>query len=238
MKFKKVDAVFLIAIAVLVILTVDLLLVEAHRAAITGLWSREEFQSEEFFAKLGLVFVICIIGNLLPVPTPYSWFVCFGFAYIGESIFFPMVFALVAALGCLIGELGGYIVGRGTAEVISEERAKNLSKYQEYLTEHPKLAPFLIFLFGLTPLNDDMLTVPLGLIKYPAKKTIIWMWLGKLGMMTIMAYNVLGICGLLGGENWEVSLITLFAIVIMIYLMVRVDVVKKVKDKIDANNEE
>ncbi|MGV9172356.1 MAG: VTT domain-containing protein [Promethearchaeia archaeon] len=238
MKIKKVDIIFLIIIGILILITVDLLLVEEHQNIVTGLWNQEEFKSEEFFARLGVVFVACIIGNLLPVPTPYSWFVCFGFSYISESIFIPLLFGFVAALGCLIGEMGGYIVGRGAAEVISEERAKNLSKYQEYLTEHPKLAPFLIFLFGLTPLNDDMLTVPLGLIKYSAKKTIVWMWLGKLGMMLIMAYNILGICGLLGGESWELSLATLFLIVIMIYVMVRVDIVKKVKSKIDSDNKE
>ena len=151
MKFKKVDAIFLIVLAVLIILTVDLLLVEAHRAAITGIWGTQEYETEEFFARLGVVFVVCVVGNLLPVPTPYSWAVCLAFSYIVLNPFIPLIFALVAALGCLVGELGGYIVGRGTAEVISEERAEKLSKYQEYLIEHPRLAPFLIFLFGLTP---------------------------------------------------------------------------------------
>ena len=60
------------------------------------------------------------------------------------------------------------------------------------------------------------------------------MWLGKLGMMMIMAYNVLNICNLIGGETWELTIASLFAIVILIYLMVRIDVIKKIKKNIES----
>lgn len=232
MKFKKADIVFIIVIAILTIISIDLLLVEAHREAFTNIWGTQSFSEDELYARLFIVFIVCVIGNLLPVPTPYSWAVCLGFAYFTISPFFPMLFAIVAACGCLIGEIVGYIVGRGASEIISDERAQNLTKYQDYLIKHPRLAPFLIFLFGLTPLNDDMLTVPLGLIKYDVKKTIIWIWLGKLGMMTIMAYNLFNICYAIG-ENWVVSIVTLYIIVIMIYVMVRVDIGKIFKRHVE-----
>ncbi len=234
LKLKIIDLIFIIILLILTILSVDLLLVEEHRAAITNIWGREVYGTKTLVAELGIVFVVCIVGNLLPVPTPYSWAVCLGFAYLSVNPLITLLFGLVAACGCLIGEMGGYIVGRGAAEVISEERAQNLSKMQEYLIEHPKLAPFLIWLFGATPLNDDMLTVPLGLIKYSAKKTIIWIWLGKLCMMLIMAFNVFGICGLIGGENWMLSIISLYIIVIMIYVLVRFDIFKGIKEKAAA----
>ena len=91
--------------------------------------------------------------------------------------------------------------------------------------EHPKLAPFLIFLFGFTPLNDDMITIPLGLIKYDVKKTIFWVWLGKLGLMLIFAYNLFNICIFLGAENWILSIITMYFTVITVYLMLKVNIV-------------
>ncbi|TFG18254.1 MAG: hypothetical protein EU533_07825 [Promethearchaeota archaeon] len=236
MKLKKIDWIFIIALLILTIISIDLLLIEEHQAAITGIWKKEVFQN--IATGLLITFIVCVVGNLLPVPTPYSWVVCGGFALLADNPFIPLLFAFIAALGCLVGELGGYIVGRGTAELVSEERTERLSKYQEYLVAHPKIAPFLIFLFGLTPLNDDMLTVPLGLIKYPAKKTIIWIWLGKFGMMIFMAYNAFGLldwlnpgglCGLIGGENWIMTIVSLYLIVIMIYLMIRIDFVKKIK---------
>jgi len=100
--------------------------------------------------------------------------------------------------------------------------------------DHPKIAPLLIYIFGLTPLNDDMITVPLGLIKYDIKKTIFWVWLGKLGLMLIFAYNLFNICIFLGAENWILSIITLYFTVIIVYLMLRVnigEILQKLKKK-------
>ena len=95
--------------------------------------------------------------------------------------------------------------------------------------DHPKLAPVLIYLFGLTPLNDDMITVPLGLIKYDVKKTIFWVWLGKLGLMLIFAYNLFNICIFLGAENWILSIVTLYFTVFTVYIMLRVNIVELLK---------
>jgi len=236
LKLKIIDIIFIIAISVLTIISIDLLLNEAHQRAITNIWENT-YLAEKKSIGLSLVFIVCLIGNLLPVPTPYSWVVCLGYTHFETNVFIPLLYAFVASMGCLIGEMGGYLVGRGVAEVISEERAQNLKKYEEYLINHPKLAPFLIFLFGLTPLNDDLLTVPLGLIKYDPKKTVFFMWCGKFGMMTIFAYNLFGICGLIGGENWYLSIASLYIIVIMIYIMVRIDVFKGIKEAANkANN--
>jgi membrane protein YqaA with SNARE-associated domain len=168
-----------------------------------------------------------MLGNLLPVPTPYIFVVCFSVEpFIDLNIFIPLLVGFIASLGCLVGEMGGYLIGRGASEVISVDRSENLKRYQQYLVDHPKIAPFLIYLFGLTPLNDDMITIPLGLIKYDVKKTIFWVWFGKLGLMLIFAYNILNICMFLGGENWIFSIVTLYFTVITVYLMLRVDFIK------------
>jgi len=243
-KIKKIDIIFIVILTIFTIMAIALFFVPEYQALITNIWDidavdtavYEDFM-EEMFSRMAIVFVVCIVGNLLPVPTPYSWAVCLGASYIVVNPFLPLLFGIIAAFGCLVGEMVGYLIGRGAAEIISEERARNLDKYQQYLVEHPKLAPFLIFLFGLTPLNDDMLTVPLGLIKYSAKKTILWMWLGKLGMMLLFAYNVINICGLIGGENWFISIATIFAIVIMIWAMIRVDFSKIFKKKGNSASE-
>ncbi|MFW9972954.1 MAG: VTT domain-containing protein, partial [Candidatus Odinarchaeota archaeon] len=186
-------------------------------------------------SALLITFWVCMIGNLLPVPTPYTFVVCWGSEPFRQmNIFIPLLVGFIASLGCLVGEMGGYFVGRGASEVISIERKENLKKYQQYLVDHPKIAPFLIFLFGFTPLNDDMITVPLGLIKYDVKKTIFWVWLGKLGLMLIFAYNVFNICIFLGAENWIFSIITLYFTVITVYIMLRVNLVelfKKIRKK-------
>ncbi|MFX1380352.1 MAG: VTT domain-containing protein [Promethearchaeota archaeon] len=237
MKLKKIDIVFIILLIAITIIAIDLLLNESHRELIENISLYPPFQ--DLGSGLLITFWVCMIGNLLPVPTPYIFVVCFSSEPFRQiNYFIPFLVGFIASLGCLVGEMGGYFVGRGASEVISEERKTNLKKYQRYLVEHPKIAPFLIFLFGFTPLNDDMITVPLGLIKYDVKKTIFWVWLGKLGLMLIFAYNFLNICIFLGAENWIFSLVTLYFTVITVYIMLKlniVDLLNKIRKKKMSN---
>lgn len=231
LRLKKIDLVFIILLIVLTIIAVDFLLNESHREVIENISRYPPFL--DLGSGLLITFWVCMIGNLLPIPTPYTYVVCLSSLPFRElNIFIPLLVGFIASLGCLVGEMVGYLVGRGASEVISDERKVNLNKYQQYLIEHPKLAPFLIFLFGITPLNDDMITVPLGLIKYSIKKTIFWVWLGKLGLMLIFAYNLFSICIFFGAENWVLSIITLYFTVITVYLLLKVniiDLIKKIK---------
>jgi len=225
LKLKKADCIFFILIIIITIISVDLLINISHREAIENISKYASFQN--LGTGLLITFWVCLVGNLLPVPTPYTFVVCFSsLPFLQMNIFAPLLVGFIASLGCLIGEMGGYLIGRGAAEIISDDRMENLKNYQQYLVNHPKLAPFLIFLFGFTPLNDDMITVPLGMIKYDAKRTILFIWLGKLGLMFIFAYNVFNICQLIGGENWIFSIATLYFTVITVYLMLKVDIAK------------
>ena len=228
MKLKRADIVFIILMIILTIVSIDFLLNESHRAIITNISSKEPFQN--LYSGLLITFLVCLIGNLLPVPTPYTFVVCFGAQpFLHLNIFIPILVGFVASLGCLVGEMGGYAVGRGAAEFISEERSENLKGIQVYLVEHPKVAPFLIYLFGVSPLNDDFLTIPLGILKYDAKRTIFFCWLGKFTLMLVFAFNLIGICSFLGGESWIISIVSLYLLVILIYAMIRVNIVDILK---------
>ncbi len=229
MKLKKIDFILIILLIIISILSLDLLLNLSHREAIENISKYPPFQ--DLGTGLLITFWVCVIGNLLPIPTPYVFVVCFSSQpFLQMNVFIPLLIGFIASLGCLVGEMGGYLVGRGASEIISKTRSENLRGYQEYLVDHPKLAPLLIFLFGLTPLNDDIITIPLGLIKYDIKKTIFWVWLGKLGLMLIFAYNLVNLCSFLGGDNWIFSIVMLYFIVLTVYLMLRVDFIKLIKD--------
>ncbi|MHA2399696.1 MAG: VTT domain-containing protein [Promethearchaeota archaeon] len=222
MKVKKVDYYFLVLITIITILSVDLLLNSSHRKIIEDISMYAPFQN--LGIGLLITFWVCLVGNLLPVPTPYTFVVCFSsLPFLQQNALIPLLVGFIASLGCLVGEMVGYLVGRGASGIVSESRTEKLKQYQQYLEDHPKIAPFLIFLFGFTPLNDDMITIPLGLIRYSPKKTILWVWLGKLGLMLVFAYNFINICSFLGGENWILSIVTLYFIVITVYLMLRID---------------
>ncbi len=241
MKIKRMDIIFFIILGIITIISIDFILNESHRAFIENIASIPPFQ--DIASGLLITFLVCMIGNLLPIPTPYTFVVCFSsLPFLQTNLFIPVIVALIASLGSLIGELGGYFVGRGASAFISEEQSQNLKKYQKFLFEHPKTAPFMIYIFGFTPLNDDFITIPLGILKYSLFKTIFWCWLGKLSLMLVFAYNIINICSLLGGENWILSIVSMYLITILLYLMIKIDLlesynklVEKVHNKKEKN---
>jgi len=241
MKLKRMDFVFFIILAIITIISIDFILNESHREIIENISKYPTFQ--DLASGLLITFFVCLIGNILPIPTPYTFAVCFSsLPFLQMNPFIPIVVALIASLGSLVGELGGYFVGRGASAFISEEQSQNLKKYQKFLFEHPKAAPFMIYIFGFTPLNDDFITIPLGILKYSLFKTIFWCWLGKLSLMLVFAYNIINICSLLGGENWILSIVSMYLITILLYLMIKIDLlesynklVEKVHNKKEKN---
>ena len=219
------DFIFFIILGIITIISIDFILNESHRVFIENISSIPPFQ--DLASGLLITFLVCLIGNLLPIPTPYTFVVCFSsLPFLQTNLLIPVIVALIASLGSLVGELGGYFVGRGASAFISEEQSQNLKKYQKFLLEHPKTAPFMIFLFGFTPLNDDFITIPLGIIKYSFLKTIFWCWLGKLSLMLVFSYNIINICSLLGGENWILSIISMYLITIILYIIIKIDLLE------------
>ena len=225
MKIKRMDLIFFIILGIITIISIDFILNESHRAFIENIANIPPFQ--DLASGLIITFLVCLIGNILPIPSPYTFVVCFSsLPFLQMNPFIPIIVALIASLGSLVGELAGYFVGRGASAFISEDRRQNLKKYQKFLFEHPKTAPFMIFIFGFTPLNDDFITIPLGILKYSLFKTVFWCWLGKLSLMLVFSFNVVNICSLLGGENWILSIVSMYLITILLYLMIKIDLLE------------
>jgi len=219
------DFIFFIILGIITLISIDFIINESHREIIENISKYPQFQ--DLASGLLITFLVCLVGNLIPIPTPYTFVVCFSsLPFLQINLLIPVIVAFIASLGCLVGELGGYFVGRGASAFISEEKSQNLKKYQKFLFEHPKTAPFMIFIFGFTPLNDDFITIPLGIIKYSLFKTIFWCWLGKLSLMLVFSYNIINICSLLGGENWILSIVSMYMITIILYIMIKIDLLE------------
>ena len=230
MGMKRIDIVFIFILCVITIVSIDFIINESHRVLIENISRYPPFQN----LGLGLLitFITCLIGNLIPFPTPYPFVLCYSsLPFLSLNFFLPLLVGFIASIGSLIGEMGGYLVGRGISGLIIETKYQNLKKYQQYLIDHPKTAPFLIFIFGLTPLNDDLITVPLGIIRYDFKKTVFWCWLGKLGLMLVFSYNLVNLCTLLGGGNWILSIITLYLVTLFSYILLKFDIIEYINKK-------
>ena len=91
--------------------------------------------------------------------------------------------------------------------------------------------PITIFLFALTPLPDDLLFIPLGILRYKFIKAFIPCILGKTLMCAILAYggqmfgNILSIVFGKSTPEMEllISIITAIALVFIVVAMLKID---------------
>ena len=171
------------------------------------------------FGYLG-IFIISFIGSVSVIfPIPYT-LVIFGLG----SVLDPVLVAIIGGLGAALGEFSGYAVGYYGNSKISE---KNRKKMGFMVKIFDKYGPAAIFLFALTPLPDDLLFIPLGIMRYSFLKAFIPAILGKILMTFIVAYSgqqsfelitvVFGESGLLG------TVITSVLLALVIFAMIKID---------------
>jgi len=130
------------------------------------------------------IFLISLIGALsIFFPLPYTVVI---FTFGGVKGFDPFLIAIVAGLGSAVGEFSGYLLGFYGRKVISAERRRKM----EFMVKvFDKLGPVAIFLFALTPLPDDLLFIPLGMMHYSILRAFIPALIGKMSMNFIVAYS-------------------------------------------------
>jgi membrane protein YqaA with SNARE-associated domain len=130
------------------------------------------------------VFLISLIGALsIFFPVPYTVVI---FTLGGVPSFDPLLIAVAAGIGSSIGEFSGYFLGVGGRKIISERYKKKMDVLARVFN---KYGPVVIFLFALTPLPDDLLFIPLGVMRYSIIRAFIPALLGKFFMNLIIAYS-------------------------------------------------
>jgi len=130
-----------------------------------------------------------LIGALsvfFPIPYTVAIFALGGLK-VGEAwVFEPLWIAVAAGIGSAVGEFSGYLIGFGGRKVIGEKYKKKM----EFLMKlFDKFGPIIIFLFALTPLPDDLLFIPLGVIRYSLIRAFVPALIGKICMNFIVAYS-------------------------------------------------
>ena len=97
----------------------------------------------------------------------------------------PLLLGLSSGVGSAIGEFSSYFIGKGGSKIITERYGRQVAVTRRLLERH---GAFLVFLFALTPLPDDLLLVTYGVINYDLRKAFTAMLLGKILMNAIVAY--------------------------------------------------
>ena len=172
------------------------------------------------------IFLISLIGALAIIfPIPYTVIIfTLGGLKIGEAwVFEPLLIAVAAGIGSAIGEFSGYLLGVGGRKVISDKYKKKMDFLVRVFNKYGTIT---IFLFALTPLPDDLLFIPMGVMRYSIIKAFIPALLGKFFMNLIVAYSgrfSIGIIRDIFGveSDWASALIGfILAIVLLITVFV------------------
>jgi len=85
-----------------------------------------------------------------------------------------------------MGEFSGYLLGIGGRKFISGKYKRKMEFLMKLFNKFGSIA---IFLFALTPLPDDLLFIPLGVMRYNFLKAFVPALIGKFLMSLIVAYS-------------------------------------------------
>ena len=173
-------------------------------------------------------FAVCILGNFsIIIPIPFALIV-----YAFGSTLNPLLLGLVSGLGSTIGEMVSYFLGWGGRKMIENRYGSRLDAVEKLIDRYGALSVFLV---ALLPIPDDLLLIPLGMMKFDIKKTFIAMLLGKTIMCILLAYagafsfsylrDIFASGGVVGGVASVVLL------VVIIIAMLKIDWAKMLENK-------
>jgi len=165
-------------------------------------------------------FVISFLGNLLVfVPIPYLLLVFWMGSFLD-----PLLLGVAGGFGATIGKTVIYMIGAAGRKFLSSERRDKLDYAKSLLGKYGALA---IFFFALSPLPDDILYVPMGIMRYNLISFFISCLLGKIILTVIIA---------LGGDLSRTAIhyfaeeygfvgifLTVLFIVVSVYITLRLD---------------
>jgi membrane protein DedA with SNARE-associated domain len=172
------------------------------------------------------IFLLALVGAMsIFVPIPYTVVIF----WLGKDGWDPFLLMIAGGFGAAVGELSGYVLGYYGRKVISEERLRKMS----YLIKaFGRYLPIAVFLFAFTPLPDDLLFIPLGILRYKLFRVFIPSLLGKSIMCFTLAYLgkhlgkivedvILLIFG--EGSGWIGSVILFVLLIIVLVILFKVD---------------
>lgn len=172
------------------------------------------------------IFLISLIGAasiFFPIPYTVVIFTIAGLKMNGNWIFEPLWIAAAAGIGSAMGEFTSYLVGFGGRKAIGEKYKHKIDVLGKALNKYDWL---VIFIFALTPLPDDLLFIPLGVMRYSVVRIFIPALVGKFCMNLIIAYcgrfSIGAIQSVFGAENDWMSVVigTVLAIALLVIMLV------------------
>lgn len=199
MKWNKSDWIFVLILLIIYIFAATIqpgTSIYNWISDIASSW-RSLSQNQPFAILITLL--SCSIGN----TTLFIGFIPFPIIVFDIAKYYEpwWLLGIIGGIGAGIGEFSTYIIGW----FVGSAKNKNIQEFnarfipiKEKMEQNPKLIPTMTFLFAATPLPDDIIMVPFGIMKYPLWKGLLPCILGKIVMITIFTA-----IGNAVGENTE-----------------------------------
>ena len=141
---------------------------------------------DDFFhlmADLGFVgmFILALVTNsslLLQIPYTVP---LLSLAMGGASLDRMLLMGIASGIGAGFGEIITY----GMAlKILGEnpdlEKSSLFQRAKRMVNSHPKMIPLAVFVLAVVPLPDDMLIIPLAIVRYDLKRICVPLFAGKL----------------------------------------------------------
>ncbi|TFG30597.1 MAG: hypothetical protein EU532_00480 [Promethearchaeota archaeon] len=233
---KKID-IFLIVL--LVIITILAILAALNpdfgqTLSVKNFFETSELDKVPFWIAVGFSMLVCFLGALVPFPIPYSlpislfsavWIKTYGLSAWG----YILLLVLFATIAVTVGDFIDYLIGRGANYVLSKEDPEIQNRWSQIILSRPKAIPAVIVVFGITPLPDALLMVPLGMVEYDIKKTVFYMFIGRFIMMMIFALAGIFTIELVyaegggqGNYEWVLGILLLYLMWVLIAVMAKI----------------
>lgn len=137
----------------------------------------------------------------------------------------PWLVGLSSGLGAGLGKLSSYLIGRGGAYIVGEERRRQLEALRGLVGDYAGLAAFLA---SATPIPDDVVLIPVGMVRYPLWRYLAATLAGKVALCTSVALFASkfgeALRWLVGVEGGWASVAASVAIMLSFsYLILRID---------------
>lgn len=167
------------------------------------------------------IFVISLVSNSIPfVGIPYLAIVA-GYATIYTSPIDRALLIVSSAAGAALGKIVIYFLGSAVRLKLSKESEENLRTFLRLAKRSMFLA---IVIFASTPLPDDLLYVPLGVMRYPLPQYFLAILMGKVILTTVVIYYLGWVIEqTVNSESPVVSAATITFTVYLTYLALKIN---------------
>jgi membrane protein DedA with SNARE-associated domain len=170
--------------------------------------------------------IVSILGNFLPfIPIPYLIAIYYMASYMPVD---PIILGIAAGIGGAIGKSVIYLLGfEGSKIIITEGKRRQIEKFKEMLGKYGAIA---VFFATVTPSPDDIVIIPLGLVRYSFIKFFIATALGKILLSIAVAlfgkYFTEQLNIVFGEGNIYGILISIIVLLIMTWIILKIDWIK------------